>query len=521
VRGGAGEGNVQPVADSPSVGASGQRAERVASDQAGTVPVGAPDMINNGHGVGPGGALTSWGSGGMGRQLTSKASARMRWLSQENAGDLLDRKRSAGLLGASRDTPRALPQLQRRASGADATTSAASAQDAPQGLPLLQLKGHLPPAQSSAPLSDSGLAGDEASRRPSQWPRGSDAAAQGPPMRRFGGNAAPGPLSAPLSDGEGLSRGPPRWPDDGGTGVASTAISGSCATAAMEGTARTTDSLCAALDTIAGAGLPFAGEFILGERAPRQHPKREATIVQFATAEIPTGGGQLVDVALKFYLSRRRFDTEVRASADSAIGACMPLTHGFLDGTDSAHSSGFAFPPCAVMYRGLTLNEWAALGPREYVEVLHVLQGAAAALQGVHEAGYAHRDVKPGNILFWDGRWVLSDFGYLLKIGAPLAPACGRRSVCLVCVQRFGLSFHIFRRLSRGHSSIGGSTAPSTLTRDRSMLAAPSGMLREGNCNHQCCFSFLENMCSAQGHHLPATGGAGSHGGSRCRRNPP
>jgi serine/threonine protein kinase len=111
----------------------------------------------------------------------------------------------------------------------------------------------------------------------------------------------------------------------------------------------------------------------------------------------------------------------------------MPLTHGFLDGSLSGQGSGFAFPPSAIMYRGLTLNEWAALGPRGYADVLRVLQGTAAALQGVHAASYVHRGVKPGNILLWGGEWALSDFGYVLAIGASVL-RCFLAVILIICL---------------------------------------------------------------------------------------
>jgi len=51
-------------------------------------------------------------------------------------------------------------------------------------------------------------------------------------------------------------------------------------------------------------------------------------------------------------------------------------------------------------------------GPRfTEQQVLAVLADVALALQGIAERGVVHRDLKPGNVLYVNGRWCLTDFG--------------------------------------------------------------------------------------------------------------
>ena len=58
--------------------------------------------------------------------------------------------------------------------------------------------------------------------------------------------------------------------------------------------------------------------------------------------------------------------------------------------------------------------------------MLQVLSHAVRALQRLHNFGYAHRDIKPGNILRRPKQhdWTLIDFGCTAQIGAYLSALC-------------------------------------------------------------------------------------------------
>jgi serine/threonine protein kinase len=81
---------------------------------------------------------------------------------------------------------------------------------------------------------------------------------------------------------------------------------------------------------------------------------------------------------------------------------------------DWRHPSGAAHPYLAMEWvQGIPLYDWASVRNPSSRQVLRVLAQAALALEAVHGAKAAHRDVKGGNVLVrpGDGRVFLTDFG--------------------------------------------------------------------------------------------------------------
>ena len=77
-------------------------------------------------------------------------------------------------------------------------------------------------------------------------------------------------------------------------------------------------------------------------------------------------------------------------------------------------------PPSIVIERGESLDKWALRIKPDFTTILQVLTHVCTRLQLLHENGLAHRDLKPGNIL-WRPKhlqWTLIDFGCAAPIGA-------------------------------------------------------------------------------------------------------
>lgn len=81
----------------------------------------------------------------------------------------------------------------------------------------------------------------------------------------------------------------------------------------------------------------------------------EATVVQFARS---TADDE--EFALKFFISREKFEAERTVFAHWILGAMMPRLEGMYDNRDAALQDprGHALPPCVIMERGESLQQW-------------------------------------------------------------------------------------------------------------------------------------------------------------------
>jgi hypothetical protein len=106
---------------------------------------------------------------------------------------------------------------------------------------------------------------------------------------------------------------------------------------------------------------------------------------------------------------RKRFAREVKVQSQLPSHLVVPVIASDLN----ANPPWFAMPLAEGTFENsipaLKQNPSALLGA--FGQVLD-------ALAGLHVLGYAHRDLKPPNILLHEGKWKLADFGLVLSIEA-------------------------------------------------------------------------------------------------------
>ena len=79
-------------------------------------------------------------------------------------------------------------------------------------------------------------------------------------------------------------------------------------------------------------------------------------VVQFARSTRDQG-----QYALKFFVAAKEFESEVDVYQNSPLGKLLPKVEGMYDNKDAMllDPSGNKLPPCIIMERGESLDEWS------------------------------------------------------------------------------------------------------------------------------------------------------------------
>jgi hypothetical protein len=132
-----------------------------------------------------------------------------------------------------------------------------------------------------------------------------------------------------------------------------------------------TEALEDALDALHALQQPFIGQFLLLSSIERRSGGQG--LVQFA--RLPDTPGEF---AIKFYTHRAAFERESGLYRVEALRSMMPATHEILpnDGRDGqpieVSPTGFAWPPCIVVERGESLDEWARRETPDFITIMQV-----------------------------------------------------------------------------------------------------------------------------------------------------
>eukprot|EP00892_Ulva_mutabilis_P007647 jgi/Ulvmu1/5254/UM022_0047.1 len=168
------------------------------------------------------------------------------------------------------------------------------------------------------------------------------------------------------------------------------------------------DKLERALDNFAQTQTPFLGRFAMLSAAHRRAGGQG--VVQFAR-NVRDGE----EYAIKFFTQRSAFDREFELYSNPVLRGMMPaITHIEPNTNGEARSmTGWPMPPCIVIERGESLDNWALRIKPDFTTILQVLTHVATRLEQLHESGLVHRDLKPGNVLWRPQHlaWTLIDFG--------------------------------------------------------------------------------------------------------------
>jgi serine/threonine protein kinase len=109
-----------------------------------------------------------------------------------------------------------------------------------------------------------------------------------------------------------------------------------------------------------------------------------------------------------------RFAREIGAMRALRAAGSMCVPPIIDDGQDSKRRPYYVIPWCEAGSLDAVVN--AATYRDDPAGGLHLLISIADGLAEIHKAGYAHRDLKPGNILLCDGGIWLADFGLVLDV---------------------------------------------------------------------------------------------------------
>eukprot|EP00892_Ulva_mutabilis_P005772 jgi/Ulvmu1/3567/UM167_0001.1 len=176
------------------------------------------------------------------------------------------------------------------------------------------------------------------------------------------------------------------------------------------------EELQVALDAMNSMQAPFYHRYMMLSAVDRRVGGQG--IVQFASI-----ANTLDRAAIKFYIDHSAFERERELYTESQLKAMMPATLAVLDNAngDIQTPYGYVFPPFVIIECGQSLDEWARDNAnKDFITIFQALSHAVRALRKLHDFGYAHRDVKPGNILRRPKQhdWTLIDFGCTALIGS-------------------------------------------------------------------------------------------------------
>lgn len=176
--------------------------------------------------------------------------------------------------------------------------------------------------------------------------------------------------------------------------------------------------LTKALDALCSAKRPFQGIYMaLGP--PHRRVGRSGVVQLFDNTETRRR------VAIKFYRASACYDRE-NAMVGKKNVKNISVEHLKVMTAATDGPGGYKWPPCIVMEAGENLSSFMNRAPkRDEATACAVMAEVAALIEALHDTGWAHRNLKPSNVLFVADTetWVFCDLERSARIGVLLALA--------------------------------------------------------------------------------------------------
>eukprot|EP00892_Ulva_mutabilis_P004148 jgi/Ulvmu1/2104/UM125_0008.1 len=136
----------------------------------------------------------------------------------------------------------------------------------------------------------------------------------------------------------------------------------------------------------------------------RSHVSLEVAARADATIEAADSDTSISNVPLSEFAAR--FLPQIEAVCDSTVKSLVD-------------PRGRPMPPCIIMEKGESLQDWSNRAEPDLFTALAVLSNISQRLADMHDAGYVHRDLKPANVMWLprENRWTVIDFGCVARIG--------------------------------------------------------------------------------------------------------
>jgi hypothetical protein len=105
------------------------------------------------------------------------------------------------------------------------------------------------------------------------------------------------------------------------------------------------------------------------------HIQRVEAILSALTVQIFFSSGKAAHSLCRFYTHLPAFERERQLYEATDLKKMMPATHAIFDNSDGnvTASNGYVFPPCIIIERGESLDQWARReSERDFVTTLQV-----------------------------------------------------------------------------------------------------------------------------------------------------